>query len=71
MFPFENDIRSGQQNAGKAHGKKGKLIIAIRGSGGIADEIGGKYYDDRQVVKILRENDPRTAIEKVNRILKS
>lgn len=50
--------------AGVAY-QKGKLVIAMRGSGGIADEIGGKYLDDRQVVKILQETNPQTAVEKV------
>ena len=54
--------------AGVAY-QKGRPIIAIKGSGGTADEIGGKYLDDRQVVKIMEEKDPRTAVEKVNRTL--
>jgi uncharacterized protein (TIGR00725 family) len=49
--------------------QKGKPIIAMKGSGGTADEIGGKYLDDRQVVKIMEEKDPRTAVEKITRTL--
>lgn len=45
--------------------QKGKPIIAIQGSGGIADEIGGKYLDDRKVVKVLKEKTPRAAVEKL------
>jgi len=41
----------------------------MKGSGGTADEIGGKYLDDRQVVKIMEEKDPRTAVEKITRTL--
>lgn len=54
--------------AGVAY-QKGKPIIAIRGSGGTADKIGGKYLDDRQLVEVMEEEDPRIAVEKVFRAL--
>lgn len=49
--------------------QKGKPIIAIRGSGGTADKIGGKYLDDRQLVEVMEEENPRIAVEKVFRAL--
>jgi uncharacterized protein (TIGR00725 family) len=48
---------------------KGKPIVAIRGSGGTADKIGGKYLDDRQLVEVMEEEDPRIAVEKVFKAL--
>jgi uncharacterized protein (TIGR00725 family) len=42
-----------------------KPIIALKGSGGTADNIGGKYLDDRQIVEVMEEVNPRIAIEKV------
>lgn len=50
--------------AGVAY-QKGKPIIAIKGSGGTADKIDRKYLDDRQVVKVMEEEDTRIAVEKV------
>jgi uncharacterized protein (TIGR00725 family) len=48
---------------------KGKPIIAIRGSGGTADQIDGKYLDDRQLVEVMEEEDPRIAVDKVFKAL--
>jgi uncharacterized protein (TIGR00725 family) len=44
---------------------KAKPIIAIEGSGGVADEIGGKYLDDRHLTKVMIERDPAKALDKV------
>jgi uncharacterized protein (TIGR00725 family) len=44
--------------------QEGKPIIAMKGSKGTADKICGKYLDDRQIVKIIEEEDPRIAVEK-------
>jgi uncharacterized protein (TIGR00725 family) len=43
---------------------KTKPIIAIKGTGGTADRIVGKYLDDRRLVKVLGEEDPGKAVEK-------
>jgi uncharacterized protein (TIGR00725 family) len=52
--------------AGAAY-QRGKPIVAMRGSGGTADKIGGKYLDDRQLVEVMEEEDPRIAVEKAFR----
>jgi uncharacterized protein (TIGR00725 family) len=54
--------------AGVAY-QKGKPIIALRGSGGTADQISGQYLDDRCLVQVMEEENPRRAVEKVFRIL--
>lgn len=51
--------------------RKGKPILTIKGSGGTADKIGGKYLDDRRIIKIMEEEDPHAAVEKVLRALTS
>jgi uncharacterized protein (TIGR00725 family) len=43
---------------------KTKPIIAIKGSGGTADEIAGTYLDDRRRIKVLEEVDPKQAVRK-------
>ena len=43
---------------------KAKPIIAIHGSGGVADKVKGTFLDERQSVRILSETDPRRAVEK-------
>lgn len=43
---------------------KAKPVIAIEGSGGVADQVGGTYLDERENVRILSEKDPRRAVEK-------
>jgi hypothetical protein len=39
-----------------------KLIIAIEGSGGIADQTKGTYPNERRKVMILFERDPGKAV---------
>jgi uncharacterized protein (TIGR00725 family) len=41
---------------------KGKPIIAIEGSGGIADQTKGTFLDERKNVIILSERDPERAV---------
>ena len=41
---------------------KSKPIIAIEGSGGIADLTKGTFLDERKSVKILSERDPEKAV---------
>jgi hypothetical protein len=41
---------------------KGKPIIAIEGSGGIADKTRGTFLDERRSVMILSERDPEKAV---------
>lgn len=43
---------------------KAKPVIAIEGSGGVADQVRGAYLDERKSVRILSEKDPRRAVEK-------
>ena len=42
---------------------KSKPIIALKGSGGIADKIADSYRDDRKLVKVLEEASPERAVE--------
>ena len=42
-----------------------KMMIAMSGSGGIADEYGGKYIDERKRIKILKRKDPKKAIQDI------
>jgi hypothetical protein len=43
---------------------KAKPVIAIDGSGGVADQIKETYLDERKSVRIRSEPDPRRAVEK-------
>ena len=45
--------------------QKKKPIIALKGSGGTADKIGGQYLDDRHLMKIRVEETPQTVIKKL------
>lgn len=47
-----------------------KPIISMIGSGGAADELVDKYIDDRSLVKIIGEKDPRRAVEKALNLIK-
>lgn len=40
-----------------------KIVVAISGSGGVADIYGGKYLDERNRVRILTAQDARTAVK--------
>jgi hypothetical protein len=37
----------------------------MSGSGGIADEYGGKYIDERKRVKILKRKTPSKAVQDI------
>lgn len=50
---------------------KTKPIIAIEGSGGTADRIAGKYMDDKRLVKVIAEKDPRKAVKRILTLLDS
>jgi uncharacterized protein (TIGR00725 family) len=41
---------------------KRKPIIALKGSGGIADKIAGKYLDERQLILVQEADDPSNAV---------
>ena len=43
---------------------KSKPIIAMVGSGGVADKVAGTYMDDRKNVKIAEGHTPAEAVEK-------
>lgn len=55
--------------AGVAYMKK-KPIVAIAGSGGIADTYAGRYLDDRKFVKILRKRNAKEAIDYIMKMVK-
>ena len=48
---------------------KTKTIIAIRGTGGVADQLAGQYIDARRTVKILEADDPEQAVKEAVRLL--
>lgn len=43
---------------------KGKPVIAIEGSGGVADQVKETFLDERKTVRIHSESDPKRAVEK-------
>ena len=45
---------------------KRKPIIALKGSGGIADKIAGKYLDERQFFLVQEADDPSSAVGLAN-----
>lgn len=49
---------------------KSKPIVALVGSGGIADKVAGTYIDDRKNVKIEIGRTPAEAVEKAFALLK-
>ena len=49
---------------------KGKPILAIEGTGGIADELAGKYLDERRTTKILGVKSPTEAVKKAIKLLR-
>lgn len=48
---------------------KAKPIIAVIGSGGVADKIADTYLDDRGLVKVVGMKDPKKAVEKVLKLI--
>jgi uncharacterized protein (TIGR00725 family) len=44
-----------------------KVVVAVRGTGGVADELAGRYLDDRRTVKILEGSGPEDAVRKAMR----
>ena len=43
---------------------RAKPIVAVEGSGGIADQVKGTFLDERKNVRVFSERDPRKAVEK-------
>ena len=42
-----------------------KTIVAIAGSGGVADMYGGKYLDERNRVPIIVAEDAKAAVQAI------
>lgn len=42
---------------------KQKPIVALAGTGGVADKLAGTYLDDRQLVRVMAEKDPQKAVK--------
>ena len=42
-----------------------KIVVAISGTGGVAEMYGGKYLDERNRVKVLVAPDAATAVEMI------
>ena len=55
--------------AGVVYMKK-KPVVAIAGSGGIADSYAGKYLDDRKLVKISSAKNAKEAVDYIMRKLR-
>ncbi len=55
--------------AGVAYMKK-KPVVAIAGSGGIADRYAGKYLDDRKLIKISSARNASEAVDYIMRKLR-
>jgi uncharacterized protein (TIGR00725 family) len=51
--------------------QKGIPIIALRGTGGMADRLVDTYIDDRKIERILGENTPQKAVETALALIKS
>ena len=48
---------------------KRKPIIALKGSGGIADKIAGKYLDERQLILVQEADDPMSAVKLADQLM--
>ena len=46
-----------------------KPVVTVRGTGGVADEWGGRYIDHRRTGMILEGSSPEDAVKKVMRVL--
>lgn len=46
-----------------------KPIVAVRGTGGVADERAGKHLDERRTAKVLEGRDPEDAVGRLARAL--
>jgi hypothetical protein len=51
--------------------QKGTPIIALKGTGGVADQFADKYIDDRMIVKVLGEDSPVTAVKTAFSLIKT
>jgi uncharacterized protein (TIGR00725 family) len=38
-------------------------IVAVKGTGGVADQLVGSYIDDRKIEQILGEDEPKKAVD--------
>ncbi len=47
--------------AAAAYGK-GKPVIAVRGTGGVADQWAGRYFDERRTVRVAAGDSPENAV---------
>jgi len=50
---------------------KSKPTVALLGSGGIADRIADTYLDERHLIKVAGESDPKRAVEKAFQMLRN
>ncbi|MEM3754454.1 MAG: TIGR00725 family protein, partial [Candidatus Bathyarchaeia archaeon] len=49
--------------------QKLKPIVALVNSGGIAEKIADKFLDDRKLMKVVSEKDPKKAVEVALRLI--
>lgn len=44
---------------------KNKLMVVVAGSGGVSDRYGGKFLDERKIVRLMIAKDARSAVQMV------
>jgi hypothetical protein len=47
-----------------------KRMVAITGSGGIADSYGGKFLDERKRIMIQKTTSPKRAVQQIIKYIK-
>jgi hypothetical protein len=47
-----------------------KRMVAITGSGGIADSYGGKFLDERKIIMIQKTTSPKRAVQQIIKYIK-
>jgi uncharacterized protein (TIGR00725 family) len=55
--------------AAAAYGK-GKFLVAVRGTGGVADGWAGRYFDERKTVRVSGADTPKEAVAMALRAVK-
>jgi uncharacterized protein (TIGR00725 family) len=51
--------------------QKGTPVVAVKGTGGVADRFVDTYVDDREMVRVLGEDSPEGAVSRAFSLIKS
>jgi len=51
--------------------QKGTPVVAVKGTGGVADRFVDTYVDDREMVRVLGEDSPERAVSRAFSLIKS